>query len=148
MVSVKTKQNIIVVIVALIVIALSVVVTVFVNKFSMEQSGSSTGGYQNVTFTDAVVACREETFDTYGSRIRNLVTDNHSSRFDGKRYIYKIFLEVDLVGKKDKTSKLHYVNCFVRSKNGNISKYDVFKSDEERREEKDDGTNMFSMPKK
>lgn len=144
----KTKQNIIVICIALAVIVLSVFATVLINKYATGSSEGSASGHQNITLTDAVVTCRDRTTKSYGDRIRNLVTDNHSSRFDEKQYVYKVFLKMDLMNKREKIPKLHYVNCFVRAKNGDIRKYDVFKSDEERGKEKDDGTNMFGMPKK
>lgn len=143
------KQNTGVLIAAVCVVALSVFTTLVATGILFGDLGASDEGYQNVTFTDAVLTCKSEVEGDFGKKIRTLVTDNHSSRFDDKQYVYKIFLKMDLYNKKRTSAKSHYVNCFVRAKNGRISKLDVIEEQEaEPGVKRDDGTNMFGMPKR
>jgi len=143
------KQNVVVLSVAFLIIAGSVVVTLYATGFLFGGMSSKDKGFQNVTFTDAVITCTERTEETYGDRIQNVTTDNHSSRFDNKRFLYKIFLELDLHGVNGNPVGNYFVNCFVRSSDGTIRKYDALRKDESNYQAKpDDGTNMFGMPKK
>jgi len=143
------KQNYAVVAVAIVVVVGSVFFTLYLaGVLFAPREGGNSRGYNNITFTDAVLSCREDTSDTYGKRIRNLVTDNHSSRFDDQQFVYKIFLKMDLYEIDGKGVKLHYVNCFVRSSNGNIVKYEVYQDDVPGSDKPTDDTNMFGMPKR
>lgn len=148
MVGTTRKQNLIVLILALSVIAGSIFLTLYASGVLFTSHSASSNGYQNVTFTDAVVTCHEAVKENYGRRIRNLVTDNHSSRFDDKSYLYKIFLQMDLHAVGTEPAKLYYVNCFVRSGNGSVRKLEVMEDvDTQPQPAVDDGTNMFGMPK-
>lgn len=147
------KLNVIVVGMAAFIVLTSTLITIYTPSFIVELTGfgggRESGGYQNITFTDAVMACNEATEDRYGDRIRNLEVDNHSSRYDNKTYLYKIFMNMDMYEKKGELTQAHFVNCFVRASNGSIKKYDVFEN-EGRKEKGIDsyGTNLFGMPKK
>lgn len=138
------KQTIFVFAVASAVIAGLVLVVLYSSGRLWQSSiGGSVQGYQSVTFTDAVLACQRSTRSSYGTRVRGLFTDNHSSRFDEKQYLYKIFLKMDLYDDETRRGRAHHVNCFVRSSNGAISKFEVYAMEEGRPVD----TNMFGMPR-
>ncbi len=142
------KQNTYVIAVSIGVLVVSVFVTLYATGVLFGGSGSDSKGYRNVTFTDAVLTCQNTTRETYGDRIRNLVIDNHSSRFDDKQFLYKIFLKMDLFDKNRDKARLHYINCFVKSSNGRVRKYEAFEEVEQNRKRMSDDTNMFGMPKR
>lgn len=143
------KQNVVVLSIAFLIIMGSVVVTLYTMGFLFGGMSSKDKGFQNVTFTDAVIICTERTEDTYGKRVQSLITDDHSSRFDNKRFVYKIFLQLDLHGINGSPAISYFVNCFVRSSDGAIRKYDALRKDESGYQDKSGGeTNMFGMPKK
>lgn len=140
------KQNTYVIAISVLGIIASLFFTLYATGVLFGESGENSG-YQNITFTDAVITCKKTTREDYGDKIQTLVTDNHSSRYDGKRFLYKIFLQMDLYNRKRTKSTLHYINCFVRAGNGSIRKYEVFEHVEKRKTKVNDDTNMFGMPK-
>lgn len=142
------KQNTYVVIISATVVVASIFLTLYATGVLFGSGDDRYSGYQNVTFTDAVMTCRQTTETNYGDRIRTLITDNHSSRYDDKRFLYKIFLKMDLFDKRYKKTHLHYINCFVRSSNGDVRKYEVYEEAEENQKRMSDDTNMFGMPKR
>ena len=144
------KTNLIVTLSAIGVVLVSIVVTLYASGILLGgRFGSEEPGYQNVTFTDAVMSCHKRTKSVYGNDIRTLVTDNHSSRFSEKNYIYKIFLKLDLYTKDRTSGSPHFINCFVRAKNGKISKFEVLADKEGSTVPAyDDGTNMFGIKKR
>lgn len=148
------KLNVIVVSFAALFVVVATLVTLYSTGITLEIAGmrlgsDEGGGYQNITFTDAVMACNEATEDRYGARIRNIEVDNHSSRYDGDAYLYKVFLKMDMYDKKAVNTQLHYINCFVRATNGSIRRYDVFEDAGKKDKGIDTyGTNLFGMPKK
>ena len=122
-------QRIAVVLFAIVVVLVSVLVTIFFSDSSVNpwRGGDSTG-YQNVTFTDAVLSCESETEDMYGDRIKHLIVDNHSSHYDDKQLLYKIYFTLDLKksdGNNTETA-LIYINCYIKGQNGRLAKYEVF----------------------
>jgi hypothetical protein len=144
------KQNIVVLTVAAAIILLSVVMTLLFSGRFLEGLlfDSSNKGYQNITFTDAVITCRERTESQFGRRLRTLELDNHSSRFDEREFVYKIFIRVETPAAKAGGLTQHYVNCFVKSSSGRIGKFEAW----EDRQEKvspvtEDDTNMFGWPR-
>ncbi len=142
------KQDVYVIAASVAVVFGSVFITLVATGVLFGSGDGKNSGYQNVTFTDAVMTCRGTTEENYGDRIRTLITDNHSSRFDDKAYLYKIFLKMDLFDKRYKKTHLHYINCFVRSSNGSVRKYEVHEEVEENQKRMSDDTNMFGMPKR
>lgn len=141
------KQNILVTLAAVGIIILSSLLTYYATVVTDKKGMGSQKGYQNITFTDAALACEKQTRSSYGNKIKTLIVDNHSSRYDERQFLYKVFMEMGL-GNKTGFSNLHYVNCFVHSANGEIRKFEVFEADGEKSTKPDDGTNMFGFPKK
>ncbi|WP_188150804.1 hypothetical protein [Teredinibacter waterburyi] len=147
---VSRRQNIIVVITAVTVIVLSISMTLYVTGSMPGMSGGSgADGYKNVTFNDAVLTCEAETRSKFGDRIRVLTLDNHSSRYEERELVYKIFQHMDLNGKVGAPKVEFFVNCFVRASNGRVTKYEAFEEVEvPANTSSSDNTNMFGFPKK
>ncbi len=142
------KTNIVVALSAVGVVVLSIFSTVFLVNIVFNDESENEQGYRNTTFTDAVLACESRIKNTYSSRIRTLATDNHSSHFSNSSQVFKIFLKLDLHDKKRTSSVAHYVNCFVRAKNGRIAKFDVLADEEGKGAVVDDGTNAFGIKRR
>jgi len=87
--------------------------------------GAFTGGYQNVTLTDAYVVCEEKARNTFSWRLKNLVMDDHSSRYDSAGVRYKIFINVELYQSRERgaIAEEYFINCYVRADNGRISNF-------------------------
>jgi len=145
----SSGQNIGVIVFAIALVIVSAMVTMFFSGALDGSLGGDNKGYQNVTFTDASLTCKEAVKSQFGKKLRNLVIDNHSSRFDSKQFLYKIFLEADIQSGSSGPATLHYVNCFVKSSNGRVNKFESFEKvdDDGGKPHIDDGTNMFGMPK-
>ena len=145
------RTNLFVSMAALLIIAVSVIVTLYASGLLFSKPmGANSAGYQNVTFTDAVVSCQNRVKSDYGKKIQTLVVDAHSSRYAEKQFIYKIFLNLDIYNKNRTMGKPYYVNCFVKSSSGRISKYEVFSADKEKGSDVvvDDGTNRFGIKRR
>ncbi|MFT5083135.1 MAG: hypothetical protein ACI9Y1_001175 [Lentisphaeria bacterium] len=144
------KQNLWVLVGSVVVILCSVFLTLTYTGVLFGGSGSGSGGenvgFRNITFTDAVVTCRENLEDNYAGRIRSLVTDSHSSSYDDRQFLYKIFLQMDLFAGGSGEPEAYFVNCFIRSSNGSVKKFEVVEW-EGNENKVDDGTNMFGVPR-
>ena len=143
MVLTQRSQKIFVIVFALCILVLAGVTAIFAPAI-INAITHKNGAYKNITFTDANLACEEKTKAKFGDKIRTLATDNHSSFFDNKTGIYKIFLNVDVRGRKGKIES-HYINCFVRPSNGKINRFEVLNGGAGK-SSKDSGTNFFGMP--
>ncbi|WNO08782.1 hypothetical protein [Teredinibacter sp. KSP-S5-2] len=143
-----TKQNLGVVIGGVAVVVLASFLTLYFSGVIFPDGfGGKKKGYQNVTFTDAVLTCEKETRDSYGNKIKLLTVDNHSSRYEQNAFLYKIFLKMNLRNKENKPA-LHYISCFVKSSNGRIAKYDVYEEKESKTEANRKGdSNAFGWPR-
>ena len=142
------KQQIVVASLAAALLLLTVSTAGFLLLRESGGNGASSDAYKNVTFTDAVLACEQSTKNNYNQRIKNLMVDSHSSRYDNAYGRYKIFLKADMISEESGEVALHYVNCFVNSSSGDIQKYEVFEdSEEEVSPVKGGDTNAFGWPK-
>ncbi len=122
----RTKQNLVVTCLALTVILCSIATTVYVND-QIKSSNADGQGYQNITFTDAVLACDKKSRAEFGSSLSQLVVDRHSSRFDTRAFVFKIFLVAYSKKDKHETSEF-FITCYVKSSNGRISKFETFEN--------------------
>ncbi|ACR13467.1 hypothetical protein [Teredinibacter turnerae] len=142
------KRDLMVVGFAVAVVAISVISTLLVAggpEINAWLRGNS-NKYMNVTFTDAVLTCQAEVAEQFGRRMTTMEVDNHSSRYDSRRSIYKIFLEVTTPAKADATG-VHYVNCFVKSSNGRISNYESWEEKEGKNGPVGHDSNPFGFPR-
>lgn len=140
------KQQIVVIGAAVLVVLASVITTVVVT--GVGGGGGDATGYQNVTFTDAVLTCKKSLRSTYAKELESLVVDDHSSRYDEKETVYKIFFDMDLKKSGDPKRSVNYVNCFVRASTGKINKLEVFEEMETRDPAiPGNETNAFGWPK-
>ncbi len=89
-------------------------------------SGDGGGGYQNVTLTDAQLACQEKARDRFGKRLRTITYDSHSSRYDKSMNRYKMFFNLDIYPKKRENNQTvnYYVNCFVHGSRGSVTHFE------------------------
>lgn len=143
----RKQQLLVAGIAALVLVCASIGSTWLIKTGRVGGNGKQTG-YQNVTFTDAVLTCEAIVKERYGERILTLEVDNHSSRFDNKVFLYKIFLKSNMVSKNNKHGNMHYVNCFVQASDGGIDKLEVLEETEVETEAvtgKD--TNAFGWPR-
>lgn len=127
----KKNQNILIVVLAIAVLSASVLVTLY---FSGAFRGTSQVAYQNVTMTDATLACEERMQSEFDSDLRNHFVDNHSSRYDSKKFIYRIFLQAYTQNKQYEVTEF-FITCYVKPSTGRISKFEVFENKEQNGDE-------------
>lgn len=144
---VSKKQNALVVFVSLAAIVLSTVIIAYYTG-SLDKLLNFNQGpqYKNVTFTDAVLTCRDYAKKQFSKKLSTLVVDNHSSRYEDKQFLYKIFLELDIKQEDSEPPVLFYVNCFVKAGSGRIAEFESFEDSETGEARAIDGTNMFGFP--
>lgn len=141
------KQNTLMVFASFVVIVVSALITFYYSgAIDKILNRNQAGGYRNVTFTDAVLTCRNYAKKHFAKKLRNLVVDNHSSRYEDKLFLYKIFLELDIKLEKSEPPVLFYVNCFVKAGSGRIDEFESFENSEDSDSRAIDGTNMFGFP--
>ena len=80
--------------------------------------------YKNVTFTDALLECRQYTRERYGDSLQHLVMDDHSSRWEQSSGVYKIFFKATLSRKGSAEPREFWVACDVSGERGKIRDYD------------------------
>ncbi|MFT7559527.1 MAG: hypothetical protein ACI93R_001438 [Flavobacteriales bacterium] len=121
-------QDTLVVVLALAFVLVSIFMALYLSGALVDMGSSDSKGYKNVTFTDALLTCKAEAKDVFDEDLSQLVVDNHSSRYDDRVSLYKIFIEVDIRGKKK--MEHYFVNCYVRASNGRISEFESFEERE------------------
>ena len=142
------KQQLLVIICSGIFLVLASITATYLLKTGSLSGDADGNGYKNITFTDAVISCEKRVKDQFNDRLITFEVDNHSSRYENKLFIYKIFLKAKIVTKNNKHGNTHFINCFIASSDGQISKFDVFEETEQETEavtEKE--TNAFGWPK-
>lgn len=146
---IQLRQERLVIAGALFIIAVSVFSTLWFSGILFRGAGSS-GNYQNITFTDALITCEAESREQYGDKLLRIVNDDHSSRYDGKSNQYKIFFKATMASQKSESGiSEFFINCYVNADRGRIADYDVYENKEQRTEaiRKDEG-GMFGWPNK
>ncbi len=92
----------------------------FSDALQFTREGGDSGGvmHENVTMTDAQMACEERARRDFGRRQSNLTVDSRSSRLDLNEGLYKIFMTVDLFSdnRHQGAAETHQVVCFVNSR--------------------------------
>lgn len=116
---------------ALLIIVLSVLTTLWVKGALFALEGDA-DAYQNITFTDAVLVCETETRELYKKRLRHLVLDGLSSRYDKSTNLYRIFFisQVAVRQKTEPATNEFLISCLVSAKNGSIEKFEAFEKKE------------------
>lgn len=123
------RQNTLVVFSSVIIISISAILTAYYTDQLPNLFQKEDDVYKNISLTDASSTCEDRSRDEFDSDLSLLVVDNHSSRFDNSRSLYKVFLKADVHSGKHETT-LYYITCFVKGKNGKIAKFDVFENKE------------------
>lgn len=96
--------------------------------------------HRNITFTDAVLACRAEAESKLPKGLFTLTLDDHSSRFEQGERLYKIFLQAQVRQAPDDTDTVGVaVYCFVKADRGFVSYY-------EQLEQTDEGAPVLNKP--
>ena len=121
----RKLQNLLVVLAALLVLAIASLSFVF---FAYNRAPKDPKYHVNVTQTDATLKCAEAVRNEFGDKLSNYTLDEHSSRADG--YNYKIFYTAYVQKTKEKKF-LNYISCYVRGRDGAITKFDIFEDKEE-----------------
>lgn len=150
----KKKQERLVVIAAFGIVAVSIITTLYITGVSSSLGGRESSGYNNVTFTDAVITCEEQTRQAYKGELQSLVLDDHSSRFEQRSNTYKIFFNASMGGKSSRNRgeagpSVFFINCYVNGSQGRISSYEAYEDKEMTTKaiRKDDG-GLFGWPLK
>lgn len=106
------------------IIASSVITTLYFTGFLWGRD--SEPGYQNITFTDAVLTCEQQTRSAFPRQLRTLTIDDHSSRFAAADNQYKIFLRAMLFQPASSagTGEL-FVSCMVSADRGRVTAYEA-----------------------
>ena len=121
---------------ALVIILTSVVSTLWWRGVLFSSLGSDAKGYQNITLTDAVITCENETRSIYKNRLRYLTLDNLSSRYENSSNLYKVYFAADVQSGKDPAAPVSQfiISCLVGAKRGNIREFEAFEKKESRPE--------------
>lgn len=120
----QKRQERLVILAALGIIASSVISTLYFSGFIW--GARSEADYQNITFTDAVLTCKQQTRSAFPRQLRTVTIDDHSSRFAPASHEYKIFLRAMLLqpGSTEGTGEL-FVSCTVSADRGRVTAYEA-----------------------
>lgn len=125
MAKLRKNQEMFVIVAAIVIIAASVISTLWVAGLLFGDGDEEGKGYRNITFTDAVLSCQKQSRGAFGSKLIQLTLDDHSSRFDQPTNLYKIFYRAQLSdSENDSGQSDHYVNCFVNAEKGRVSYFE------------------------
>ncbi|WP_096086977.1 hypothetical protein [Agaribacterium haliotis] len=125
----RKQQSIVVIVAAILMVSSSVLTLVFTGALKLNFGAERDTGHKNITFTDANMACEQTVEDEFSGRLKTYFVDSHSSRYDHNSFLYKIFLEADVVADGGRVAQV-YVVCFVDAGDGNIDKLEYLeKSD-------------------
>ncbi len=104
-------------------------------------------GYKNITFTDAVLACRSEAESKLPRGLFTLTLDDHSSRFEQGEGLYKIFFQAQVKRAPDDTDTVGVaVFCFVKADRGFVSYYEQLEQTDESAPVLDKPGGVFGWP--
>ncbi len=145
---IQKKQERLVVAVAVGAVLISILTTLYVSGAFTGLVEEAPQSYNNITFTDAVITCKQRTRDEYSKILHNLTLDDHSSRFDHSENVYKIFFNAKMASNKSSTGVSDFfINCYVDGNRGLVSGYESFENQEVTTEviRKNDG-GLFGWP--
>ncbi|MGI1679235.1 MAG: hypothetical protein K6L75_10915 [Cellvibrionaceae bacterium] len=131
------RQTVGIVVSALGVIGAAIMVTLFLrDEFTLSVSGlgaGGSGGYQNITLTDAQISCHELAKSKYGKRLKYISVDGHSSRFEEKDNRFRIYFNMDLYPRMksegDKADEF-FINCYVHGSRGSVTHFEAIENKE------------------
>lgn len=121
----QKRQERLVILAAVAIIASSVITTLYFTGF-IWGGGRSEEVYQNITFTDAVLTCEQQTRSEFRRQLRTLTLDDHSSRFALTTNEYKIFLRAQLLQptSAEGTGEM-FVSCMVSADRGRVTSFEA-----------------------
>ncbi|WP_053981758.1 hypothetical protein [Marinagarivorans algicola] len=134
--------------VALLVVMIVVAVASWFYMRQMSSSAQQDKAYRNVTLTDALLKCREFSEQRYGTKLKSLTFDSHSSRWDQQSGQYKVFFTAVMSsGKRGAISSDYWVSCDVSGRNGSVRDYDMLEDQSLKTEaQRADSGGMFGWP--
>ena len=88
--------------------------------------GGGSGGYKNVTLTDAAIECQTFAEEKFGERLRFITLDRHSSRYDERSNRFKMYYRLDLYGRNKTSGQTteYFLNCFVHASRGSVTHFE------------------------
>lgn len=117
-------------VIVLVSVASTFVLTLWLT--STDTAAPATVSHQNITFTDAVLACRSEAQSQLPQGLLTLTLDDHSSRFEQGERLYKIFLQAQVKKTPGGTETIGVaVYCFVKADQGFVSYYEQLEQTDE-----------------
>lgn len=120
-----SKRMIVAVAVAIVIVSVSSTFALTRWLTSTDEAVPATGNHQNITFTDAVLACRSQATAKLPAGLLTLTLDDHSSRFEQGERLYKIFLQAQVRKSPDDFETIGVaVYCFVKADQGFVSYYE------------------------
>ncbi len=122
------KQNILLLVVAIGVVALSIYAILHLNKSiigMVSGTGDKREKYKNVTLTDAQVECENHARKELSGRLKALAVDVHSTRYDELEKRFKVFMQAQLYESENARgmTKSFYVYCFSRGNRADIAQF-------------------------
>ena len=137
-----------------IVMAVAIICVAVASWFYIQQMDISLSGkgYKNTTFTDALLLCQKTAKERFGSNLKRITLDSHSSRYDHSIGRYKIFFTATISrtlrkkGAKPEQVPFFLV-CSVSGRSGKLRDFDALedKSDKPEAQRKDKGS-LFGWP--
>jgi len=121
---VTKKQNFLVLLSAVALVLCAIGGTVYVTELMQKSKAEAQQGYQNITFTDAVLSCEKQALGEFSSDLSQPVLDRHSSRSDNDALAYMTFLMPYTNARKTELTAF-FITCYGKSRNGPVSKSNV-----------------------
>jgi hypothetical protein len=118
-------QEVWIVAIAVVIIFLSVLVTLWMKGFFFRAEGIKTG-HQNITLTDAVLQCQVAIRAQYKEGLKNLTLDDLSSRFDNKANLYRVFFNAEFAkSARASTTETLHISCQVDAQSGKATEIKI-----------------------
>ncbi len=103
---------------------------------------------RNVTFSDAVITCQDEARAKLGTDLISISVDDHSSRYEYKSNLYKLFYNALVQNGRSETGRINLaVYCFVRADHGRVTHFEQVEQKENgEASPRKSGNGLFGWP--
>lgn len=146
------RQLIVLVVLALGIVAFSVISTLHVLDVPVGDFAGKMGRtlglrYHHATMTDAQLNCEQKLRTSFKGRISVMHMDSFSSRLSADGKLYKIFLEADVYpdSTRQGASRELFITCAVDASSGDIERFQFAGDGEPVRGVDGEGTNAFGL---
>jgi hypothetical protein len=126
------KQGLVLVLAAAAVIVVSIFSTLMVREIVFKDSGGrSVDRYRGFSLEEAQKLCDRYARKTFGSRLRVMVLDAHSTRVDERDRRNKVFFVAELYedGRRQGVPEEFFVNCHTHIDRADISNFQIAKNE-------------------